>query len=98
MPTADTHLTLQQRRARAVRRAALAAALVGARQAAGMTQQQLAAAAGMSRSAIARLEAGKASIGSDFLWDIAIALGMRPSALFLAAEADDAASETFDGV
>jgi len=50
----------------------------------------------MSRSAIARLENSTASITSDALWDIAVALGMRPSALFLLAEADEAAVETLD--
>lgn len=77
-----------------MRREALAAALIRARRAADMTQTELATASGMSRSAIARLESGDASIGSDRLWDICVALGMRPSALFLIAEADEAAAET----
>ncbi|GAA2375736.1 helix-turn-helix transcriptional regulator [Gordonia cholesterolivorans] len=98
MPATDAHLTPEQRRRRTVRREALAAALVKARQAAGLTQTELAEAADMSRSAVARLEAGTASIGSDRLWDLAIALGMRPSALFAAAEADAEARDTLDGV
>lgn len=48
----------------------------------------------MSRSAIARLEAGDAAIASDRLWDICVALGLRPSAFFQLAEADEAAAET----
>lgn len=98
MPATDRDLTPEQRRRRLVRRQALAAALVAARQAAGMTQTELAEAADMSRSAIARLETGVASIGSDRLWDIAVALGIRPSALFAAAESNDAAADTLDGV
>lgn len=79
-----------------MRREALAKALVDARQRVGLTQIQLATASGLSRSAIARLEAGEASISSDRLWDLARALGTRPSALLAAAEADDAAAETLD--
>lgn len=97
MPTTDARLTQQQLRVRGVRREALAAALVTARQEAGLTQTELAEAAGMSRSAIARLEAGAASIGSDRLWDLAVALGIRPSELFRIAEGDDAAAGTLDG-
>lgn len=77
-----------------MRRKALAEALVEARQVAGMTQHQLAEKSGVSRSAIARVEAGEASISSDRLWDLAVALGMRPSAIFLAAEADESAERT----
>lgn len=80
-----------------MRRRALADALTAARREAGLTQTELAEAAGMSRSAIARLENSTASIASDALWDIAVALGMRPSALFLLAEADEAAADTLDG-
>ncbi|MGB6244656.1 helix-turn-helix domain-containing protein [Gordonia sp. (in: high G+C Gram-positive bacteria)] len=97
MPAPEDRLQPPQRLRRAVRRQALAAALTRARHAADMTQTELATAAGMSRSAIARLESGDASIASDRLWDIAVALGMRPSALFLLAEADEAAAETLDG-
>ena len=77
-----------------MRRTALARALVEARKQAGLTQVELATASGLSRSAIARLEAGEASISSDRLWDLARALGTKPSALLAAAEADDAAADT----
>lgn len=77
-----------------MRRQALAEALVAARTAADMTQTELAEAAGLSRSAIARLEAGDAGIASDRLWDICVALGMRPSAFFRLAEADTDAAGT----
>ncbi|MFT3715648.1 MAG: helix-turn-helix transcriptional regulator [Gordonia sp. (in: high G+C Gram-positive bacteria)] len=79
---------------RTLRRTALAEALVAARHEAGLTQQQLADKAGLSRSAIARLETGKASIGSDLLWDLAVALGQRPSHLFAIAEENPVAEET----
>ncbi|KJR05082.1 helix-turn-helix domain-containing protein [Gordonia sihwensis] len=97
MAVPENRLTPQQRQRRTVRRRALADALITARHEAGLTQTELAEAAGMSRSAIARLENSTASIASDALWDIAVALGMRPSALFLLAEADEAAVETLDG-
>ncbi len=79
-----------------MRRQALAKALVTARHKAGLTQDQLADKSGLSRSAIARAEAGEASLSSDRFWDLAKALGIRPSALWLAAEADEAASRTLD--
>ncbi|WP_333490371.1 helix-turn-helix transcriptional regulator [Gordonia jacobaea] len=79
-----------------MRRDALAKALVAARQRAGLTQERLAETSGLSRSAIARLEAGEASISSDRIWDLAKALGTRPSSLYAAAEADRAAAETLE--
>lgn len=96
MPAPDERLTIEQKRVRAVRRRALAEAVVEARKTAGLTQQALADRAGLSRSAIARLESGEASISSDRLWDLAVALGERPSTLFAAAEADEAAAGTLD--
>lgn len=77
-----------------MRRRALADALIAARREAGLTQTELAEAAGLSRSAIARLETGAAGIASDSLWDICVALRIRPSAFFLLAEADEAAANT----
>lgn len=79
-----------------MRRDALAKALVAARQRSGLTQERLAETSGLSRSAIARLEAGEASISSDRLWDLAKALGTRPSELYAAAESDQAAAETLE--
>ncbi|UZF54062.1 helix-turn-helix domain-containing protein [Gordonia polyisoprenivorans] len=79
-----------------MRRRALANAVVDARRKAGLTQQQLADAAGLSRSAIARLELGEAGLNSDFLWSVAKALGTRPSVLFAAAEADEDAAKTLE--
>jgi len=92
----DDALTPEQLVVRRVRRNALAKALVAARQRSGLTQERLAETSGLSRSAIARLEAGEASISSDRLWDLAKALGTRPSELYAAAEADDAAAETLE--
>ncbi|GEE00376.1 hypothetical protein nbrc107696_08220 [Gordonia spumicola] len=96
MPAPDDRLTPQQRRERVVRRAALAKALIAAREQAGLNQSQLAQASGLSRSAIVRLERGDASISSDRLWDLARALGTTPSQLYAAAEADEAAAQTLE--
>lgn len=79
-----------------MRREALAKAIIAAREKAGLNQSQLAQASGLSRSAIVRLEKGEASVSSDRLWDLARALGTRPSALLAVAEADDAAADTLD--
>ncbi len=97
VPAPDNRLTPRERQERRVRRAALAKALVDARHAAGLTQDQLAERSGLSRSAIARAEAGEASLSSDRFWDLARALGIRPSTLWLAAEADEAAADTLSG-
>ncbi|WP_341257810.1 helix-turn-helix transcriptional regulator [Gordonia malaquae] len=94
MPAPDQRFTPQQLRERVVRRAALARALVEARERSGLNQSQLATISGLSRSAIVRLERGDASISSDRLWDLAKALGMRPSEIYAAAEADEAAADT----
>ncbi|MGV9748035.1 helix-turn-helix domain-containing protein [Rhodococcus zopfii] len=96
MPAPDDRLAPQQRRDRVVRRAALARALVEARERAGLNQSELVTKSGLSRSAIVRLEKGEASISSDRLWDLARALGTTPSALYAAAEADEAAARTLD--
>ena len=61
-----------------------------------MTQTELAERAGLSRSVIARLETGAASISSDRLWVLAAALGTKPSRLLAVAEADDEAAATLD--
>lgn len=96
MPVPDAHLTPQQRRVRAVRRDALARVLVEAREKAGLNQTELARASGLSRSAIVRLEKGEASISSDRIWDLAKALGLRPSAIYAAAESDQAVADTLE--
>ncbi len=94
MPAPDARLTAAQAEVRDVRRAALAKALVEARKSADMTQNQLADRSGLSRSAIARLEAGETSVSSDRLFDLAKALGVRLSDLIAAVEADPAAKKT----
>lgn len=97
MPVAD-HLTDRQRWVRDVRRQALGAALASARQRAGLTQGELAAASGVSRPTISRLEQGTSSISSDRLWDLAAACGTDPATLFAEAqsEANDALSTDSD--
>lgn len=77
-----------------MRRSALAKAIREAREKAGLNQSELVTKSGLSRSAIVRLERGDASISSDRLWDLARALGTTPSALYAAAEADEAAADT----
>ncbi len=94
MPVPNDAFTEEQKAVRAVRRKALAAAVIKARHKAKLSQNELAEKSGLSRSAIIRLEKGHASLSSDRLWDLARAMGTRPSALFLAAEDDDAAAET----
>lgn len=96
MPAPDARLSQQELRDRVVRRAALARALMEARLKAGLTQQELADRSGVSRSAIVRLEAGAVSVSSDRVWSIAKALNVRPSALWAAAEADEAAAATLN--
>lgn len=89
MPAPFDHLTPRQLRLRDVRRQALGEALAAARQRAGLTQGELAEASGVSRPTISRLEQGTSSISSDRLWELAIACGTTPAALFEAAQADE---------
>ncbi len=96
MPAPDSRLTQQQLEERQMRRDALATALVAARKRAGLTQTELAQRAGMSRSAIARFEAGRASLANDFIWSICKALDMKPSELWAQAEADQRATQTLE--
>lgn len=47
----------------------------------GMTQEQLSGLAGIARSHLAALEKGEKIIKLNTLWEIAVALGIRPSEL-----------------
>ncbi len=86
VPIPEASLTPGQRRVRKVRRDVVGEALRGARIAAGLTQQALSDASGVSRPAIARIETGEASVQIDRLWDLAEALHTTPSALLSSAE------------
>ena len=85
-----------QRKVRTVRRRAVGSAIAAARNERGLTQTQLADAAGISRSSIARLEAGDHGASLDMLFNIAVVLGTRPSTLLAAAEADEATAATLE--
>lgn len=69
-----------------MRRDAVGAAIRRAREAAGMSQDDLAEASGVSRPVIARIELGNSGVQVDRLWDLAEALSMTPSALLADAE------------
>lgn len=90
MPAPLHRLTTAQLAVRDVRRAALGRAIAAARRDAGLTQEQLAAASGLSRPTISRLELGTSSVSSDALWDLAAGLDTTPAALFERAQDDDA--------
>ena len=74
---------------RPARTDALAAALTTARHRSGLTQQQLADRSGISRPTIARVETGRASLGSSRIWAWAAACGTTPADIFAAAQGDD---------
>lgn len=59
----------------------------------GMTQQDLSAAADLSKSAVGLIESGRRCPSIDSLARIAIALGLKPSQLIALAEADEAHTE-----
>lgn len=71
-----------------MRREALGRALADARQQAGLTQGELADTSGVSRPTLSRLERGTSSIGSDRIWELALACGTTPAEIFEAAQAD----------
>lgn len=79
-----------------MQREALANAVIGARKRAGLTQAELAERAGLSRSAIMRLESGEASLSSDRVFPLCRALHIKPSELWAAVESDPAAAETLE--
>jgi len=54
----------------------------------GMSQENLSAFAGLSRSHLAMIESGDISAKAETLWRIADALGIRLSELFAKAEAE----------
>ena len=86
MPIGPDYFTPEQLELRDVRRRALGNAIADARKAAGLTQDELAAASGVSRPTISRLEQGVSSLGSDRIWDLAQACGISPADLFAAAQ------------
>lgn len=79
-----------------MRREALGAAIRDARTSAGMTQAQLAKAAGMARSTIIEVEKGHKSLSSDALWNLAAALRTPLSSIIAMAEADPGLAETLE--
>ncbi|MET8871018.1 helix-turn-helix transcriptional regulator [Nocardia sp. NPDC004604] len=86
MPVPEASLSPQQRKVRKMRRDAVGAAIRRAREAAKMNQDELAAASGVSRPVIARIELGNSGVQIDRLWDLAEALATTPSALLADAE------------
>ncbi|MFQ6397068.1 helix-turn-helix domain-containing protein [Nocardia sp. KC 131] len=86
MPVPEASLSPQQRRVRKMRRDAVGAAIRRARESVGMNQDDLAAASGLSRPSIARIELGTSGIQIDRLWDLAEALSTTPSTLLADAE------------
>ncbi|MGB3605333.1 MAG: helix-turn-helix domain-containing protein [Gordonia sp. (in: high G+C Gram-positive bacteria)] len=91
MPAPDAYIPQRELLARPVRREAVGRALRAARVAAGLNKQQAAAASGLSRHSLMRLEAGSGSMNLDRLWSLARAYSTTPSAILAAAEADGAA-------
>lgn len=59
-----------------------------------MTQDQLAAAVGISKRGVIRIEGGKTSLTVDILGRLADALGVRPSELLRLAEEREANNDT----
>ena len=82
MPTPRSHLTLKQERERAARRARFGARIRELRQEAGLTQEQVALAAGLDRPFLVQIEGGKRSLLVERLPDLAQALGVDVADLF----------------
>lgn len=82
MPTPRAHLTPEQEHERAVRRAEFGATIRRLRREAGLTQEQVALAAGLDRPYLVQVEGGKRSLMVERLPDLAWALGVQVSELF----------------
>jgi transcriptional regulator with XRE-family HTH domain len=90
VPTPRSYLTPDEADERARRRAAFGAAIRALRHQAGLTQEQVALAAGLDRPFLVQIEGGKRSILVERLPDLAEALGVDVAELFApAADVDD---------
>lgn len=92
MSTHATKLSERKLHERDVVRHAMARAIVEAREAAGLSQAAAARRAGLSRSSYINLELGEVGLTSDRFLALARALRTRPSVLWQAVEADEAAA------
>lgn len=91
MPQSSAHLSEAQLAVQERRRVSLGNTICDLRHARGLTQTQLAAAVGISKRGVIRIEQGQTSLTVDILGRFADALGVRPSELLRLAEERDAA-------
>ncbi len=62
----------------------------------GLTQESLSGLAGIARSHLAALESGEKTAKLDTVWQIAYALGIRPSELIRLTESENSKEELGD--
>lgn len=86
MPQSSAHLTAAQLAVQERRRMSLGITVSRLRTSRRLTQAQLAAAVGISKRGVIRIEGGKTSLTVDVLGRLADALGVRPSELLRLAE------------
>lgn len=97
MPQSPAHLTAAQLAVQERRRMSLGSTVTRLRHTRSLTQAQLAAAVGVSKRGVIRIEQGQTSLTVDVLGRFADALGVRPSELLRLAEEEDAARMNNDG-
>lgn len=88
MPTSDDRLDPGAIRRRDLRRLIVGGRIRELRHAANLSQEALAAAAGLDRTSVVHLEAGHRSVLVDRMWDLAAALGVTIAEFFDPVEAE----------
>ena len=86
MPQSPAHLSAAQLARQERRRMGLGRKISELRRDRGMTQQQLADAAGISKRGVIRVEQGRTSLTVDVFFRLADALAVRPSRLMALVE------------
>ncbi len=92
VPISDDRFSVDELRERDIVRRAIGRAIRTRREAAGLTQQEVALASNISSRELRRIEGGKGGMQLDRLWSLAKALGCQPADLVTDAQ-QNAATE-----
>lgn len=94
MPISDDRFSTDELHERSVVRREIGQTIRSRREAAGLTQQEVATKANISSRELRRIEGGRGGMQLDRLWPLARALGCSPADLVLEAQTATAADTT----